>query len=148
MSTQWWHWALDPVGKTRNSEFPSLPQTRAGLRLNGTKGDSHPLIFCFFLSSSLSSECPNRWTLSQHWTHAFKIWWQYTRVCHLVDKFLQGSSFPTWYLPKKMNMGGIDNFLIITVLFIVRSSALWFALHIHPFLQFLSVPAQKPECFY
>lgn len=41
MSTLWWHWALDPVGKIGNSQFSSLPLTRARLRLNGAKGESH-----------------------------------------------------------------------------------------------------------
>jgi hypothetical protein len=32
---------LDPVGKIGNSQFSSLPLTRASLRLNGAKGESH-----------------------------------------------------------------------------------------------------------
>lgn len=82
MSTLRWHWALDPVGKIGNSEFSSLPLTRASLRLNGAKGELH------------------LWFSVSFFLVIYRQDVQTDRLCHNTDAESGGNAFNSYHTAK------------------------------------------------
>lgn len=90
MSTLWWHRALDPVGKIGNSEFSSLPLTRASLRLNGAKGESH-----LWFSVSFFLVIYRQDVQTDGLCHNSGCWvrWQCLHPCHTAKAFSKARVF-------------------------------------------------------
>lgn len=90
MSTLWWHRALDPVGKIGNSQFSSLPLTRASLRLNGAKGESH-----LWFSVSFFLVIYRQDVQTDGLCHNSGCWvrWQCLHPCHTAKAFSKARVF-------------------------------------------------------